>query len=522
MESVRTEGDLRTKVSLIKELLPDESIASEMQRFLLEEIRDSSERPWTDYCKKLFLYMFQSRRWDSLNLSLSLLLGFSRVHDDSTWLSQVWDLYGQFGREVTPEEIKTLKTELQTFQSHRKAIIRKYLAQLSPESSSRPDHVISGALSLNQIINLDSESKIKLIEQVVAGIERLPDCSLSWLSGESDPFVVSKLVKELPHLLLNQQEANPSTILLLFRAFLSHKDSRVRANCLEGFAKLYPIEELREQLFDVFQVAVLDEDDRVKVQAVSGLSKFPIQDVRSRIEKLIEEARSIEAVNSYRWMINSFDLNRDLSELLIEKLDARQVELKPASIEGSPVGVVDTIGALPELPVLAEVENTEIPPLVHDEEALPAVGLSQANDQEEKSLEESTELSLVNEFEEELPDPDLEYFEDEVGLKSTIDNLRLPEAKSIVIDEVLPSEGSRSWIGSLAFILSFSALIIGGGLALNHFYGDQLKLTTAKSFHSWGMNKFEKKEYVPARKRFEVSATLGYVDSQVKLGEIYR
>lgn len=125
------------------------------------------------------------------------------------------------------------------------------------------------------------------------------------MQSETDPFVVSNLVKRIPDAIAMQKELYPELVKAL-EIYHDHEDNRVRANLLEGYDVLMQKPRYRGMLYSyVCDAAMYSTDNRIRSTALRIRHKYAPRETRIMVEDWIRDTKTLATLASVRWLIES-------------------------------------------------------------------------------------------------------------------------------------------------------------------------------------------------------------------------
>lgn len=176
-------------------------------------------------------------------------------------------------------------------------------------------------VGLNEFLQHSRDDKLNWLDAAMSfegSRHSLNLWGMNALTFEADLFVVSKLVKVLPQLYTSSR-LYFGRLLDILEIFLKSKDSRVRANSLEGMNFILQKNVNVERIENTFLEMMNDEDGRVKTTCLLLLYKNHPQETFEKIQSIVEKSRSRYELESIRWVIEqNLNLDTRFAKLLVD------------------------------------------------------------------------------------------------------------------------------------------------------------------------------------------------------------
>jgi len=343
-EEISTHKDIKSRSDALKKTLASsDTDFNKLLDFIDAEFESEFPVPYLKFLIKTRIWIFKSKKIKPLKFNEVLFLESLQLCQSS----EVRELIRAYAPHFSPSHHK-LETWLEknslSSNSELRAISRKALdyfqkqkgkvTQIAPNSeegrqksneSTSMERDQQRPITISSFKLLDRDAKLDFINDLVAKKEEPPEMMTALLLCEADKFVLSKLLKELPSMLIALESFCQHSLLHVILSFSKHNDPRVRANSIEGikvFLKnnLY-VHEIAKEVLPL----VRDVDQRVKTQALEILGAIGNDEVYGLLKLAIEKASNEEEVASFRWLIAN--LPETSVNDLTAVLDSREAEI---------------------------------------------------------------------------------------------------------------------------------------------------------------------------------------------------
>jgi hypothetical protein len=323
--------NLRKKAALLKVFAHSRQDLPALKDYLELEIRKSHNKEWVQTCRKWHV-------WVDNNLSTHLVsfdpVEFLIQMESNRPLKEKVYLINQYLKEIKPEHqeiIGWFEARLESNHAALRKVAKQVLDTLGKLGVWQEKKALylqpckSGTLREYQ--KAGREEKLKWLQTSLnapESSESLFEWGIGALCMESDPFVVSSLIKVLPPLLA-QAKIPLSRFLLILESFLWDEDPRMRANVLEGLGTLIQHEEEGSRIREVLSNFLVDPDVRVRTTALLAMDQVEPTATTERVEFIFQIAYTQEDFDSVHWLISQAARARrelePLADLALERLE---------------------------------------------------------------------------------------------------------------------------------------------------------------------------------------------------------
>lgn len=349
LEAIRSESDPQKRITLLRQYFHNypqhQENPIEVAQFLSSEIRSNEKKnPYTTLAREFRVYLVREGL-----IYLPSIPDYEVLEDLLAFhgkdLAYVLSIMARFIRPYPSKVSKKFNTFLTQVQSKdpqgalglvAESLLAEIKAAVEVEGESVDEArykelmEIEAVETMSHYFSLTRDEKLGWLanweEHLVSNLSREdkilpPNWMYDLVDHEKDEFILSKLVKLSPILGFRSGQKDASHVFPNLRLGLSHPDSRVRANSIEGL-EAYLYEERRYLIF-LLLTRVGDESSRVRstaLRVIKKLTEGKMQEFFPMVLKQIRTCRSKEDLKSYVWLVREFGEMQYFREAILARM----------------------------------------------------------------------------------------------------------------------------------------------------------------------------------------------------------